>query len=73
MFHGLIPADIFKQYRTWKDLDSGKVVPQTCFNEVKSMVVDSRVKKYNPRNPTSRAVEKRVAECRDRSPLCEAS
>ena len=30
--------------------------------EVKTMRVDSRMIKYNPRNPNRRAVEKRVAE-----------
>jgi len=41
---------------------SGRMILQRRFFELKAMRVDSRMNKYNPRNPNRRAVEKRVAE-----------
>ena len=41
---------------------SGRVILRRRIFEVKTMRVDSRMNKYNPRNPNRRAVEKRVAE-----------
>ena len=41
---------------------SGRVILQRRILEVKTVRADSRMNKYNPRNPSRRAVEKRVAE-----------
>ncbi len=41
---------------------SGLVMLRRRIFEMETMRVDSRMNKYNPRNPISRAVEKRVAE-----------
>ncbi len=41
---------------------SGRVIQQRRIFEVRTMRVDSRMNKYNPRNPDRRAVEKIVAE-----------
>jgi len=41
---------------------SGRVVLQRRIFEVKTMRVDSRMNKYNPRNPNRRPVEERFAE-----------
>ena len=41
---------------------SGRVTLQRRIFEVKTMRVDNRMNKYNPRNLNRRAVEKRVAE-----------
>ena len=79
MFHGLVPADILKQYCDQHSIKefiipdimtydhphrerSGRVILQRRIFEVKTMRVDSRMSKYNPRNPSRRAVDKRVAE-----------
>jgi len=79
MFHGLIPAEILKEYCDQHSIKeciipdimtydyphrerSGRVVLQRRIFEVKTMRVDSRMNKYNPRNSNRRAVEKRVAE-----------
>ena len=79
MFHGLFPAEIFKEYcdqHSNKEFiipdimtydhphreRSGRVILQRRIFEVKTMRVDSRMNKYNPRNPNRRAVKKRVAE-----------
>ena len=40
----------------------GRRILQRRIFEVKTMRVDSRMHKYNPRNPNRRAVEKRVAD-----------
>jgi len=79
MFHGLVPAEILKQYcdqhsikefiipdiMTYDHLHrerSGRVLLQRRIFEVKTFRDDSRMNKYNPRNPNRRAVEKRIAE-----------
>ena len=41
---------------------SGRVILHRRIFEVKTIRVDTRMNKYNPRNPNRRAVEKRVAE-----------
>ena len=79
MFHGLVPADILKQYCDLYSITEfiipdimtydhphrercGRVVLQRRIFEVKTMRVDSRMNKYNPRNLNRRAVEKKVAD-----------
>ena len=41
---------------------SGRVILHRRIFEVNTMRVDSRMNKYNPRNPNRRVVENRVAE-----------
>jgi len=41
---------------------SGRVMLKRLIFEVKTMRIDNRMNKYNPRNPNRRAVEKGVAE-----------
>ena len=67
MFHGLVPAEILKEYCDQHSMKgfiipdimiyghphrerSGRVILQRRIFEVKTMRVDSRTNKYNPRN-----------------------
>ena len=79
LIHGLVPAEILKEYCDQHSIKefiipdimtydhphrerSGRVILQRRIVEVKTMQIDSRMNKYNPRNPNRRAVEKRVGE-----------
>ncbi len=79
MFHGLVLAEILKEYCDQHSITefiipdimtndhphrerSGRVMLQRRIFKVKTMREDSRMNKYNPRNPNRRAVEKRAAE-----------
>jgi len=53
--------DIMTYYHPHRER-SGRVILQRRILEAKTMRVDSRIDKYNPRNPNRRAAEKRVAE-----------
>ena len=76
MFHSLVPAEIFKEYRDQHSIKefiipdiatydyphrerSGRVALQRRIFELKTIRVDSRMNKYNPRNPNSRGEESR--------------
>jgi len=74
MFHSLVPAETLKKYcdqriyhfrhNDLRPSSSRKIWTSDTTRrifEVKTMRINRRMNKYNPRNPNRRAVEKRVA------------